>query len=428
MQRYLHFGSVAAAALLLLGAGVIAQSQGYNLREIFVPQTSQFTQQHPGVIQSFDLSPDGKTLAVEFGVPESDKTVGGWKTAGSWVALWDVDKESLIGTKQIDLDIPHIVWYRQQIRFASDGHMILVLTGPRLVALSFPDLKILYAFEERVQPEDAQRQMFLEGFSAAANRLAILKQYDHNSGHSPSLEVKVTDLETGKVLSRWSRSDLCESIALSPDASLLALTINPGPWATKKKIPAGENNVFIVRPDSGEVVRAFNSGYAAANSEFLGGSTTLITIPTYNMLAPEDEVELWDAKTGQLKQQLAYPKYGLRGGMSASADGKLLAVAAFWLNSTDIKLDRDNPRGGSRLLLWALPGGKPTYTSDELGQEYGLGGLPMNLLLGGAEGGQPPVLVRMSASGDRLAFGGQLISVDAVTQEHGNTARNESVR
>jgi hypothetical protein len=417
MQRYLRFGS-AVTALLLFAAGVSAQSQSYNLREIFVPQTSQFTQQHPGVIQAFDLSPDGKTLAVEFGVPESGKMVDGWKTAGSWVALWDVDKERLIGTKQIDLHIPHIVWYRQHIRFTADGHMLLVLTGPHLVALSFPDLKILYTFEERIQPDDARNQMFLEGFSAAANRLAILKQYDHNSGHSPSLEVKVTDLETGKVLSRWSRLGLCESIALSPDASLLALTINPGPWGTKKKIPAGENNVFIVRPDSGEIVRAFNSGYAAANSEFLGGSTTLITIPTYNMLAPEDEVELWDAKTGQLKQQLAYPKYGVRGGVSATADGKLLAVAAFWLNPTDVRLDRDNPRGGSRLLIWALPDGNPAYASEELSQEYDLGGLPMSFLLGGARGGQPPVLVRMSASGDRLAFGGQLISVNAVTQEH----------
>lgn len=411
MQRYLYFGCAATFAVLLFTISVSAQGQVYRLNEIFVPQLSQFTQQHPGVVHSFDMSPDGKTIAVEFGTQEREKTSG----SGTWVTLWDVDGKKLIGTKQIDSDIPNIVWYRHKIRFAPNGHMLVALTGPRLVVMSFPDLKILYAFEERVQPENAQNQMFLEGFSTAANRLAILEQYDHNSGHSPSLELKIADLENGKVLSRWSKSGLSESIAFSPDASLLALTINPGPL---KKIPAGVDNIFIVMPGAGEVVGAINSGYAAGNSEFLGGDAILVTVATNSMLDPQDAIKVWDVKTRQPKQQLAYPQYGLRRGVSASADGKVIAVAAFWLNPTDVRLDRDNPRGGSRLMLWTLPNGNLVYTSDKLGQEYNFGGLPMNLSWGGAWGGEPPVLVRVSASGDRLAFGGALISVNAVSQEN----------
>lgn len=407
MQRYLYFGRAVASAILFLALSAAAQGQAYRLKELFVPQLTQFTRQHVGVVQSFDLSPDGRTIAVEFGTQERDKT------NGSWVALWDVDRERLIGATQIDSDIPNIVWYRHEIRFAPDGHVLLALTGPRLVALSFPGLKILYAFEDRVHPENAQNQMFLEGFSTAANRLAILEQYDHNSGHRPSLEVKIADLESGKVLSRWNKRGLSESIALSPDASLLALTINPG---RLKNIPAGEDNIFIVMPNTGKVVGAFSSGYSAGNAEFLDGNATLMTVPTNNMLDPKDAVRLWDVKTGQLKQQLAYPQYGLRGSVSASADRRLLAVVTFWLNPTDVKLDRDNPRGGSRLLLWTLPNGKLVYTSGKLGQEYDFGGLPMNLSWGGAWGGEPPVLVRMSAAGDRLAFGGELISVNTVSQ------------
>ncbi len=150
-----------------------------------------------------------------------------------------------------------------------------------------------------------------------------------------------------------------------------------------------------------------------------------MTVPTNNMMETWDAVQVWDVDSGKLEQKFGYAKYGLRGGVATSSDGKLLAMAAFWLNPTDVKLDRNNPRGGARLLLWALPDGKLVYESEKLDQKYDMGGLPINMSWGFLS---PPILVRMSAAGDRLAFGGQLISVNAVTQQHGYTARNGSVR
>jgi len=409
MQRWYRFlKAVTVLAILSLALDARAQGPSYRLKELFVPQTSEFTQQHPGAVSSFDLSPDGKTLAVEFGTREPDKT------NGAWVALWDVDRQRLIGTKQVDGDIPDLVWYMHEIRFSPDGRTLLVLTGPRLAAFSFPELKVLYNFEERVLPQNAQNQMIIEGFSMAADRLAILQQYDHNSDHDRELEVKIADLDTGKVLACWRKPGLSQSIALSPDASLLALTINPGPWGVRN-ILRGADNIFVLKAQSGSVVRAFSSGSAAGNAEFVSGNSTLTTMPINSDFEPEDAAMLWNLKTGQLEQKLGYPKYGVRGGMSASSDGKLLAVAAIWLNRMDIKLDRDNPRGGARLLLWSLPSGKLIYSSHEqLSQEYDLGGLPISMLLGGAWGGSPPVLVRFSASGNRLAVGGGLISVSSL--------------
>jgi hypothetical protein len=157
----------------------------------------------------------------------------------------------------------------------------------------------------------------------------------------------------------------------------------------------------------------------------VGGSATLLTVPTNNMLETWDAVQLWDVNTGKLEQKVGDPKYGLRGGVATSSDGKLLAMAAFWLNPTDVKLDRDNPRGGARLLLWTLPDGKLIYESEKLDQEYDMGGLPVNLSWGFLS---PPILVRMSSAGDRLAFGGKLISVEAVTQEHEYTAGSEPAK
>lgn len=300
-----------------------------------------------------------------------------------------------------------------------------MLTGPSLVALSFPELKVLYTFEDRVTEENVFTQMFIEGFAMAANRLAILEQISHNSDQCCALKVILADLDNGKILGQWSRpGDMSQSIALSPDGKLLALTINPG-WDGPKKIAAGKSNVFIVKPETGETVRAINSRYAAGNAQFIGGGSRLMTVPTNNMMETWDAVQVWDVDSGKLEQKFGYAKYGLRGGVATSSDGKLLAMAAFWLNPTDVKLDRNNPRGGARLLLWALPDGKLVYESEKLDQKYDMGGLPINMSWGFLS---PPILVRMSAAGDRLAFGGQLISVNAVTQQHGYTARNGSVR
>jgi len=413
MQSNPHFRLFIVSALLLAHWQTAADGPNYRVTERFVPLTSDFTQRYGGAgasaaPTSFDLSPDGKALAVEF-------STGGRQDIGRWVALWDVDRAHLIGAKQVDSNIPYVAWYINNIRFSPDGRKLIALTGPRLVALSVPDLKILYAFEDRVQLQDAPNQMFIEGFSIASNRLAILRQYDYNSGHSYSLEVQIADLDSGKVLARWGWPRLCYSIAMSPDAILLALAIPQGRWGDRD-ISAKQSNVFIVKPDTGQVVRDFNSGYAVGDAQFVGGNNVLVTVPLNSDFSPDDAIKVWDIKRARVEQELTYARYGLRGGISVSADSKVLAVAAFWLNAKDIKRDRDNVRGGARLLLWTLHGGKLLYASEQLPQEYNRAGLPMAVSYGRIA---PPVLVRMSASGDRLAIGGMLISVDFIVKDQG---------
>lgn len=417
------FGLAVVAAALLLAA---ANAPGADrLTEIFVPQTTEFTKHHPlAGISCFDLSPDGNTVAVEFGTQEPDKTFG------AWVALWDVRTGDLIAEKQVEGNIPTvlsghgpgmpalpmaILWYSRDIRFSPDGRMLLVLTGPRLVALSFPGLKVLYSIEDRVLAENMQTQMFIEGFSMAAKRLAVLEQVTHNSPvcEEPtrcSLKVMIADLDDGKIVAEWDKPGLSRSIALSSDGNLLALTINPVAWEVRS-VPVEENDVFIVKADSGEVVRAFNSGYAAGDAEFLPGSAELLTIPPDHgegLFYPRDAVRVWNLKTGQLERQLSYPKYGVRGYMSVSANGEWMAVTNVWWDVSDLKFDRDNRRAYARLLLWNLSSGKLVYDSGNLGQEYDLAGAPVSLFLGT---GRPPFLARLSASGGELAVGGNLISV-----------------
>jgi hypothetical protein len=436
---------IVALAVLWLALGAAGQEPGYGLREIFVPQTSEFTQYHPGSGPGqFDLSPDGKTVAVEFVTQEADKTFG------VWVALWDVRTGQLVGEKQVERDIPTVIsqpvrpgpsvrfpdpWYMEGVRFSPDGHMLLVLTGPRLVAVSVPDLKILYAIEDRVRqgngtkgtyikdptdPQELQAALreddrtkgeYIEGFAMATDRLAILEQTSHEAvgliSLQPSLKVLIVALDGGGVLSQWTRPGLSHSIALSPDGKLLALTASPHPWGYGH-VRTGENDVFVLDADSGQVVKAFSSGYVPSDAQFLPGGTELVTTPFAAKKASQATVKVWNLKTGELERQLTYPKYGVRGDTSISANGKWVAATDLWIDPMDLKFDRDNPRGYARLLLWNLSSGKLEYDSGNLGPEYVIGGSPISMTVG--EWG-PQILVRMSASGDRLAVGGKIISV-----------------
>lgn len=423
MQMNTRIRWIGALAVLFLALAATGQEPRYRVQEIFVPQTSEFTQHHPGSGPGqFDLSPDGKTVAVEFVTQEPDKRFG------VWVALWDVNMQRLIGSQQVEHDIPTIIsyavssrpsqpfpvpYYVAGLRFSPDGRMLFELTGPSLVALSVPELKILYSIEDRVTAENMTKQMFIEGFAMAANRLAILEQISHGAPQcfddppSCSLKVMIADLDSGRILAEWRKPGISHSIALSPDGNLLALTISPRAWGYFG-VPTGTKDVFIVRPETGEVVTALSSGYVPADAEFLPEGTELVTTPFGAQNASQATVKVWNLKTGELERQLSYPKHGVRGDMSISANGKWLAAADLWINAMDLRFDRTNPRGYAHLLLWNLSSGKLVYDSGNLGPEYVIGGNPIGMIVGQWE---PQILVRMSASGDRLAVGGKIISV-----------------
>lgn len=437
---------IVSAVTLLFGADASTQEHGTHVQELFVVQNSDFTTQHPGGVWSFDLSPDGKTLAVEFGthVPDVGRKYGKF---GIWVALWSVDTGRLVAAQEIEDDLPLYIigqynkglpfaWYEHKLRFSGDGRALIVLTGPRLVALSFPELAPMWTLEDPVDLDSDKAQMVFTNFSVSvqAGRVAVLRQYvkgDVKTIVGPySFEVLTADLRDGKLLGRWSKAGHSESIALSPDGSLLALalTMSERQLSRDGLVPIGQSNVLVLNADSGEVVRAFNTGPLAGDAQFLASAKRLVTVP-YDHGSSDPQwylngtVKLWNLETGQLDRELSYPKYGVRNSseMALSADGSWLAVADPWHNSADIKSDRDVTRGWVRLLVWHIPTGRLVYESNDLGANFELqSGLP------GLFG--RPVLVRVSGSGNRLAIGGELIAVYSIDDEQREIAQGVPVK
>lgn len=398
------------------------------------------------MVNSFDLSPDGETLAVEFGTraPDPTRKYGKFEV---WVALWNVEKQHLVAVRRVEEDLPTykeerylkdtaFAWYKRQLRFSTDGHTLLVLTGPRLVALSFPELEPLWALEDPVDPDSHEAWMVFTDFSVSVqtDRVAILRQYPKGVGNivGPHLfEVLTANRHEGKVLGRWSKEGHSESIALSPDGNLvgLPLTVDELQLSESGFVPVGKDNVLVVKADSGEEVRAFNTGPVAGDAQFLDGAKRLVTV-TYDHGSSDPEwylrctVKLWNLETRKLEREFSYPRYGVRSSadMALSADGQWLAVADPWHNSADIKADRDVIRSWVRLLVWHVPTGNLIYESDDLGQDYRLHAEDAHNLFGG------PVLMRISASGNRLAVGGDLIAVYSIDKEQRQIAANAAVK
>lgn len=365
-----------------------------SLQEIYVVQNTEFSGRFPHAeVRSFDLSPDGKTVAVEFEVWEGEGL------EAIWVALWDVEARRLQSAKRLegpDREVGRFSQYGYQVRFSRDGSMLFVLTGPRLVALKLPDLEEHYTVEAPAARDDIPSRLFIYKFSIAtpANRLALL--YVYHRVYSATYEVKILDSKNGEVLQRWRGAGQAVNISLSAEGKRVAVSVVSGVARSDK------NNVLIFDVSSGDLVRTLNPQYATGSLQFVGNGNQLATVARYHEV-PEyyrtDTIKLWDVATGEVLKKLGYGEHGLRGALSASHNGALLAATAEWSNPSDIRWDRDDIRGFTRFLLWGLPGGKPLFISSDLPREM------LSIM------SEAKFLIRLSADGTRFAVGGELISV-----------------
>ncbi|MFQ5874393.1 MAG: WD40 repeat domain-containing protein [Dehalococcoidia bacterium] len=385
--------------LLVMAGSAWAGASEADLQEVYVVQNSEFTGQFPtGFVRSLDLSPDGKMLAVEFEVWEGEGL------AGIWITLWDVDKQCLQTAKRLegpDTEVGNYPQYGYRVQFTLDGHLLLVLTGPRLVALSLPDLEVSYAIEAPAHEDPGA--MFIYKFSVAAgtNRVALL--YVPHRVFGTSFDVQVADLENGKLGERWHGAGQASNIALSPDGATVAVPIVSG------LARSGENKCLLFDARSGERIRTITTLYATGDVLFLDEGTQLLTIPQYHEAPeyyPTDTVKVWNVSSGELLSEFGYGKEGMRGVVSASRDGTRLAATTTWSNPSDIRWDRDNIRGFTRFLLWETTSRKQLFVSSDLSGQ-------MQPYVGESS----DFLIRLSADGTRLAVGGELISVYSIASK-----------
>jgi WD40 repeat protein len=373
-------------------------------KELEVLQISAFTDRFPAAfVKSFDLSPDGKTVAVEF------ETYEGEGNRGIWIALWSLNEraelrrfERLEGPGR---DILRDNSYQFRVRFGPDGQMLFVLTGPRLVALALPTLEVSYAIEAPVPPGRRGKGPYIHDFSIALEVERIAIHYQSGLYPDPdTLEIQILDSKTGELKVRWSRPGYFASFALSPDGSLLAAASNP----IKRGLRVPDKpNAFVFDSSTGKQLRAINTGFMLRHVYFMPDGNRLLTCAGDSGFADDfknDAIKIWDLQEGKLAQKLSYGEFGIRGQAAISASGTRLVTITEWQNPDDRRQDRDVIRGFARFLIWDLEKPKLEFISAPL-----QGGIESPV----SEG---RFLVRLSADGKRLVVGGERISLYSVEQ------------
>lgn len=389
-----------AVGLLLLTVPLTlgnTPSRGVQVREIYVAEKSEFASRFPGAfVQSFDLSPDGAELAVEFETWESDAT------KGVWLTLWDVNARRL--KKSIRLEeavVRRDVQYRYQIEYSADGEILVALTGPRLLALRTKDWTIPHAIEAPVTPVWPPKEMFIHSFSLAGgvDRMALL--YTFHRVFSETFEVRIVNLRDGRVESFWTGKGACSSIALSPGGEFVAVLRNP---QSGMRLSENVRNLLLYRVDSGQLAASANTATLASYLFFLSDSELLSSAGDHFVpsVYGEDRIKVWNIPELTLNKQLDYETFGVRGPIAGSRNGQIIGAITHWNNPVDIRLDKDRIRAFDRFLLWTIRTSELVHVSADLQAGKRL------------SRGESKYLLRLSADGARVAVGGEAVSVYAI--------------
>lgn len=365
-----------------------------NIRKIGVLPVAPFVDRF-GVayVESFAVSPDGKKIAIEFQVPEGNGVLS------QWITLWDTEKLTLETSRRLEEARPAGEWsvqFGHDVRYLTDGTALIVLTGPRVLLLSADNLTVLHDFPPSIPIDKDSGEVFVYKLSLCDSlaRVALLRIPHRVFGETFS--VMIYSAKDGEVIDQWNGEGQATDIAFSSDCKLVAVS------TTGRLARSSENSVHVYQTDTSQPGGTFSTEHAVGDMHFVRSTNTLATIARHHM-APDfyksDVVRFWQVLKGELVREYEYPKYGLRGNLDFSGDGRLMAVVTEWDKPSDVKRDWGNVRGFARFLTWDLVRNRIIYISEDL-----KGGIAWHY-------GEGKYLVRFSGDGKTLAVGGQVITL-----------------
>jgi hypothetical protein len=337
-------------------------------------------------IFAFDVSPDGKAVAVEFIARDGEGN------QVSRVGEWDIPSKKMKTAKIVegpakDLYNPQ---FEYDLRFTPDGRHLIALTGPHILVLDATNLTAMYAIGLPPEPDPPPEfGWFLDSFgiSGDGRKLAVISRGvgptcgDHST-------FRLFDLMSGESLSSWRFIGCTQELSLSKDGTRAFLGVRVNqlvPWQ-------GE----MVDATSGKILRTFpdGGGFFLDDQRVIKGEN----LP-YDP-KPSDErkaaLAIVNVNTGKVEQEMHYKNYGLGGSIAVAPAAGAVAVMESWLNPRDLARDATYARGFVRLLLFHVTEDEPFYASADIHD--------------------PPMvrsvyMVRISSDGRVVAYGGRTVHV-----------------
>jgi hypothetical protein len=276
-------------------------------------------------VQSFDLSPDGKTVAL--------LVATGFKAQAP---LWLVTEE--IATKRFTAprQIGHLTIlnsnFSPQVRYTSDQQHLIV-----------QDFQTIRVFDSKsfdpvraISSPSSGTSLLPLFITGASNKDVFVCAFgsDQNLNprfHTTAVQVEVVDVSSGAVLGEWASEDVPQSI--SPNGDLVAVSSSQ---AQQGVLPLSVVDVH------GQKVTELTGGYSfkdADQSKPLGRVIGLFMGSQELLLAPDENVDSTGhhsgeslqlvSMTGKVEQSIKPRHFGSTGELAASADQKT-ALALSW--------------------------------------------------------------------------------------------------
>ena len=276
-------------------------------------------------VESFDLSPDGKTVAL--------LVATGFKAQAP---LWLVTEE--IATKRFTAprQIGHLTIlnsnFSPQVRYTSDQR--------HLVVQDFQTIRVLesktFELVRTISSPSSGASLIPLFITGASNKDVFLCAFGSEQNlnprfHTTAVQVEVVDISSGAVLGDWASEDVPQSI--SPNGDLVAVS---SLQAQQGVLPLSVVDVH------GQEVTEVTGGYSfkdADQSNPLGRVIGLFIGSQELLLAPDENVDPTGhhsgeslqlvSMAGKVEQTIKPRHFGSTGELAASADQKT-ALALSW--------------------------------------------------------------------------------------------------
>jgi hypothetical protein len=399
---------LSGARLILLLAGcmcfvyetrVFAQSSA-DFREI-----RRVTATQGESIQAFDLSPDGRLLAV---LSESESTHDSWlriliEDIGTGKGLMNLRLDT--GTRPDLQQLPP--WYIPHLEFSADQHFLVLQDWVNVRVVNLSNFQVERTFTSASKELNVPFSIL----GASKNDLFLLtygtdlppnwRNKGFNDLVNPHVHNELVDISTGQRQSSWESMDIPQS--LSVDGKLAALSEWEG------STPLVE--IEMVDAQTGQKLKTLNSGFKFKkpwapgpagrvraklldNDEILLGPDEHIDSTGHHS---GDALKIVRVSDGQLVREIRPEHFGPTGEIAVSASRRCFALVNWYIN----------PGAAKRDAAPTEPPSLTIYPDPTKGLSYAISPLQVGVTAGleinpGLEDWQ----VRIANDASRVAFAG----------------------
>lgn len=303
------------------------------------------------IIQSFDLSPDGKTVAL---LVAAGSKVG----APLWLAIEEIATKHVTVSHELGPSVFPAGGFSPQVLYASHQRYLIVQDLQTIRVFDSESLKSLRTISPPPGKE-SQTPLFVIGASNSDVFVCAFgpQQKFNPRFHTTPVRVEIADISSGELLGEWASVDVPQSI--SPNGDLIAVSSSQ---ARQGILPL---NVLDVR---GKKVAELTGGFSfikdADQSNPLGRVLGFFVNSQELLLTPDENIDQTGNHSGdslqlvsitgkqvQVQQTIKPPHYGPTGEIAVSADHKSAVVISWYVPAPALAHEGALPASSPELLL-----------------------------------------------------------------------------